>query len=312
MRRFKKILFLADGSKGEKAALRRAADLAINNKARLTLFDVVDVEDYGTLDTRTATKLKALDKSHIQERRKELVKLSNATVSKHPGLRITVDVQVGDLARSAIRAVLVKRHDLIIKAPRANGGKLKNLFGGSDQKLIRKCPCPVWIVKPIRRKRFRRILAAVDLHANDAGAKSLAKQVMSLSTSLAKDERSDLHVVHAWEFKNAAKLRARGVGSDIVAGLTRDIKAAHESEINKLVGHYRYDKKTVHVIKGRAGDVIPTFVEEFDIDLIVIGTVGRGGVPGLLIGNTAENVLNAVDCSVLMLKPEGFETPIQL
>jgi len=46
--------------------------------------------------------------------------------------------------------------------------------------------------------------------------------------------------------------------------------------------------------------------------LVVIGTVGRSGVPGLLIGNTAEKVLSTVDCSVLTLKPEGFETPIEV
>ena len=65
-------------------------------------------------------------------------------------------------------------------------------------------------------------------------------------------------------------------------------------------------------VKGRAGDIIPDLAESLEVDLVVIGTVGRGGVPGLLIGNTAETILNAVDCSVLTLKPEGFETPIQV
>jgi nucleotide-binding universal stress UspA family protein len=89
------------------------------------------------------------------------------------------------------------------------------------------------------------------------------------------------------------------------------MQEAHRSELNGLVKRYPYDKTTVHLVKGKAGDVIPAFVEKRGIDLVVIGTVGRSGIPGLLIGNTAEEILNAVDCSVLTLKPEGFETPIQ-
>jgi nucleotide-binding universal stress UspA family protein len=48
------------------------------------------------------------------------------------------------------------------------------------------------------------------------------------------------------------------------------------------------------------------------IDLLVMGTVCRTGIAGFLIGNTAEEVLNQVDCSVLTVKPEGFETPVTL
>jgi len=43
-----------------------------------------------------------------------------------------------------------------------------------------------------------------------------------------------------------------------------------------------------------------------------MGTVCRTGIAGFLIGNTAENVLNDVDCSVLTVKPEGFASPKRL
>lgn len=46
-------------------------------------------------------------------------------------------------------------------------------------------------------------------------------------------------------------------------------------------------------------------------DLIVIGTVGRSGIQGLLLGNTAEKVLDTCDCSIFTVKPDGFVSPIQ-
>jgi nucleotide-binding universal stress UspA family protein len=48
------------------------------------------------------------------------------------------------------------------------------------------------------------------------------------------------------------------------------------------------------------------------VDVLVMGTVARGGIPGMLIGNTAERVLRKLPCSVLTVKPDGFESPVRL
>ena len=53
-------------------------------------------------------------------------------------------------------------------------------------------------------------------------------------------------------------------------------------------------------------------VEQFETDLLVMGTVCRGGVPGFLIGNTAETVLPKSHCSLLVVKPADFISPISL
>ncbi|MDZ7686912.1 MAG: universal stress protein [Gammaproteobacteria bacterium] len=51
-------------------------------------------------------------------------------------------------------------------------------------------------------------------------------------------------------------------------------------------------------------------VDDKGVDLLVMGTLSRSGIPGMLIGNTAERVLNDVDCSVLTLKPKGFKAQL--
>jgi nucleotide-binding universal stress UspA family protein len=66
------------------------------------------------------------------------------------------------------------------------------------------------------------------------------------------------------------------------------------------------------MLKGEAGALIPELAEKMEVDLIVMGTVGRGGIAGLLIGNTAEEILQQVDCSVLAVKPDGFVSPVRL
>lgn len=310
MQRFKNILFLADASQGEEAALGRAADLAVANKAKLVLFDAVDVDEHDSSDREVSSALAELHEAHLETRRKELEQLGEATRSTRPGLSVAVDTQQGNIARSAIRKVVSDGHDLVIKAPEG-GGRLNMLFGSIDQKLMRKCPCPVWIIKPSGRTSFQRILAAVDLNPNEPAAELLARKILELSTSLARDDESELHVVHAWRLAAEAKLRGGSINIRTVEKVLSDMEAAHKSGIDALVEKFPYERMKVHVLKGDAGDVIAQFAEDCDIDLLVIGTVGRTGIPGLFIGNTAEKVLSRVDCSVLTVKPEGFETPIQ-
>ena len=77
----------------------------------------------------------------------------------------------------------------------------------------------------------------------------------------------------------------------------------------------RFDLKKVphkiHLLKGQPGHVITDFANKKRTDLVVLGTVSRVGISGLLIGNTAERVLSNIDASVLTVKPEGFRTPVR-
>jgi nucleotide-binding universal stress UspA family protein len=68
----------------------------------------------------------------------------------------------------------------------------------------------------------------------------------------------------------------------------------------------------VHLIKGEAASSIRILSESLQVDLIVVGTVGRSGLPGFIIGNTAEEVLQTTSASVLATKPKGFVSPIEV
>ena len=67
-----------------------------------------------------------------------------------------------------------------------------------------------------------------------------------------------------------------------------------------------------HLVKGWARKEIPALVGRLEADLVVMGTVARTGIPGFIMGNTAETILNQIDCSVLAIKPPGFATPVTL
>ena len=99
-----------------------------------------------------------------------------------------------------------------------------------------------------------------------------------------------------------------------IDSLVREAEATHSTRLNNLLQKYDLQdlNHRVHLLKGEAGRVIPELVEKKRADLIVMGTLSRTGVAGFLIGNTAEKILNKVDCAVLAVKPDEFVTPVKL
>ena len=61
-----------------------------------------------------------------------------------------------------------------------------------------------------------------------------------------------------------------------------------------------------HLLTGNPVTVIPRQARELGAQIVVMGAVSRSGLMRVLIGNTAERVLEALPCDVLVVKPDGF------
>jgi hypothetical protein len=91
----------------------------------------------------------------------------------------------------------------VIEIPEARDWR-DRLFGSDDMHLLRKCPFPVWLIKPQAPKSYRRDLAAVDVddahpQAELGSRRALNLQILEIASSLALSGFGELHVVHAWD-----------------------------------------------------------------------------------------------------------------
>ena len=292
--------------------LERASMLAEHHHAALTVIDVLKELPTEMLRAVTTVSPDELQEISVQERRRELEQLVAPVVAE--GVQIHTKVLIGTPFLEIIREVLRNRHDLVMKV--AEGGRRTLLFGSTDMHLLRKCPCPVWIGKSGRKAHHARILAAVDPDPSDERRNALNTRVMALAIALARVDHAELHVAHAWDVVGEQFLRGlRSPLSDAeVDRLVSKTHSDHSLGLDRLIR--RYDtgdlKPKKHLLRGEAGELIPKLVNEQQIDMVVMGTVARTGIPGLIIGNTAEKVLDQVNCSVLAIKPEGFLTPVTL
>ena len=311
MKRFKNILYHADGELADSESLDRAVDLARRNDAMLTVMDVVAESDLA-VDVEKHLDIK-LNQLLRQRRLEELERLIQPHMNSGPP--IYTQIGSGTPFIELIRAVQRNGYDLLMKAPHPPEGLTKRFFYGSfDLHLLRKCPCPVWIDRPESAHPYRKILAAVD--ATDLSCRQLNRLIMDLASSLAERESAQLHVVHAWQMPGESMLRsgrARISASDLQK-LLADTEQSHRQHFNDLLQDYDLssDSPGVWLIKEKAPKAITSLSDELNTDLIVMGTVGRTGLPGLIIGNTAEDVLQTTQSSVLAVKPAGFVSPVSL
>jgi nucleotide-binding universal stress UspA family protein len=309
MQRFKKILVVATGAKNDATAIKRAVGLAKSNAARITVLDVIPSlsgDSKKLFKIAPPDKLEELLKG---QRTGELEKLA-ASIDL-TGIDLDIKVLVGTDFVEVIREVLREGHDLVVKAAEGRGGQKERLFGSTDLHLMRECPGAVWIVKAAKSRKHPRILAAVDPDPSDEDKNRLNGTIMELGKSLSEQQGSELHVVHTWVLYSEPLLRLL-IGD--VDKLARDTRKTHRKWLDALLDSHSipHRRRCVHLIRGESKDVIPELAMKQKVDLIVMGTAARSGLPQFLIGNTAEDVLNRVDCSVLTVKQEGFISPITL
>ena len=314
MKRFKRILFVNDDETSIKKALDRAVQLAKTNKALLTVVEVLE-ELPSAMKMGTALKdLGVIQTQIYDESKKKLEELIEPI--KKEGVNVSVTILWGTPWLEIIREVLRNHHDLVMVTPRKKTKLKEMLFGSRTMHLMRKCPCPVWAIKPTRKRQYTRIVAAVDAGPEEDAEALLNKKIMELAISLAQfEDKSELHIINCVKQFFQKRIRGRTILNQEEADyLNREAKKVHGQWLANLTerSDLKRTEHKIHLLVGEPDELIPEFVNKNTIDTAVMGTVSRTGLSGFFIGNTAEKVLQKLDRSVLAVKPEGFTTPITL
>lgn len=310
MRRFQNILYVTRGTADETDALKQALSLARNNATPLQVVAVCPL---------LPKKLRAYQagfEASLADRIRTSIAGARAELNIAPDeVRAMVTVECGDMpAVRMVRRALRDAHDLLIK--QAEPTESRAGFRSFDMQLLRLCPCPLWLSRPISRHREAiRIGVAVDPHSAEPTGRDLALRLLQLSRSLADTCSGELNIVSCWDSELEADLRyspwLKVPEEEIVAAVLaaeRDHRMDLEGLIHEsgIAGQVR-----VHHTRGKPEQTIPQLVDGLQLDILVMGTVARTGIPGFVIGNTAENTLREIRCSLLAVKPNGFVSPVR-
>ena len=194
--------------------------------------------------------------------------------------------------------------DLVIKQHFADNPLKKALLTPADWKLLRHCPCPVLMVKTERSWKGGAVLAAVDVGNPDGEHTALHYSIVSRGFEFAEMAGGELHVItaHPSPMLSAA---------DPVYQIPNHVEARYREQCLRFQTEFDIDDAHLHIAEGPADVLIPFTAHHLQAVLTVIGSVGRTGISGALIGNTAEVVLDSLQSDVLVLRSEEIKAHLE-
>ena len=301
MHSFARIIVDLDAAAAAHPAFDRAADLARSCGARLKLVDIVTVPEAargylpgGAEDLVVNTRL-----SRLQQ-----------LAASAPDIQASVEVLKGRPAQALIAEVESGGYDLVIRSHARDLAAAPRLLGSVDMQLFRHCPATVWAVGPQALTPPRAIVAAVHADRMNPAEESLNVRIIDTAHLMARAAGGQLTILQAWHPFAEDMLRTRYSPADFEAYVSAAEETAREDlgalleKCAEAAGEAR-----IELLRGPAEDVVPAYTVAHGVDLVVMGTIARSGLSGLIMGNTAERLLQRLPCSVMAVKPEGFRPP---
>jgi universal stress protein E len=294
-------------------ALMKAAQLARSLGAKLELFHALDWPLYaspylyngghGLLDLKakledTVTqRLTALARSIRSRPRQPPLHVSIAAAWDAPGYE------------AVIRRARSIKADLIVAEPH-RGHRLLPMLHFNDWELLRRSPIPVLLVK--RRGLYARpvVLAAVDpMHRQDRTAR-LDRAILDNGETLAQALHGQLHSVHAYVLVPARMGAVDALDVETATALNHKIAVSAQRRFSWLLRDYSVPERCRHLLARPAADAIEQTARKTHSAIVTLGVVARSGWRQLLIGRTAERLLDRLPCDLLVVKPPNFRIAI--
>lgn len=309
MAKYQNILVAVDPQQDDQPALRRAVYLNQRLGGRITAF--LPIYDFSyEMTTLLSPDERTTMRKGVVSQRTEWIR-EQAQYYLDAGVEIDIKVIWHNRPYEAIiQEVLNGRYDLVLKMAHQHDRLQAVVFTPTDWNLLRKCPCPVWMVKDQPWPEGGRAVVAVNLASEEPHHDPLNTKLVKETLELAEMvNHTEVHRVGAYPI---TPINIAIELPDFDPSVYNDaIRGQHLLAMKALRQKFSIDEKFTHVDKGLPEEVIPSLAEHLDAGVVVLGTIGRTGLSAAFLGNTAEQVIDHLRCDLLVIKPDGFTSPIE-
>ena len=234
----------------------------------------------------------ALDDAPIRASAKALLEEATAAVADSE-VEVTSSLEVGDAA--GVLVELSRDAGLAVVGTRGRGGFADRLLGTVSSALPAHAHCPT-VVVPVREGRD--VLSPIRSIAVGVDGSQGSAQALERAIAEAQLWDAELTAVAAAPLASGAgvlavlppPLERESVLADFATGLDLEVDTV-------LAGRDVQVKR--EVVEGTGAEVLSAFSER--VDLLVVGTRGRGGFAGLLLGSTSQTLLYHTRCPLLVV-----------
>ncbi|WP_100657300.1 universal stress protein UspE [Alteromonas flava] len=307
MQDYQHLFVVVDPELESQIALARAVELATKTGAKITAFLCIYDLSYELTTMLSLDERDAMRRAVLADREEWLQSL----ISEYVPSGVTAHASVvwdKSLYESVIRTAIEVKADLVLKAASSHDDFAALIFTPTDWHILRKCPTPVLMVKQHAWPVNGNVLASINVGTEDEVHAKLNQQVVECAKACTNTLDATLHLVNA--FPGTIVNLAIEMPEFDPHGYNENVKRHHQNEMHKFASTNDIPIAQCHVIQGLPEVAVPKQAASLDAELVVIGTVGRAGLSAALIGNTAEQVIDRLNCDVLAIKPLGFNSPV--
>ena len=281
-----KILCPVDFFPASDAAVSYAVGLGANYGATIHLLHVITPILPNEYAIDTVEIMKSMEKSTAEEMKKLVARVKEAGVS------IYTEIRTGDVYDQIKQAIEVVQPELVVMGTHGRRGVERWFMGSTTEKLMRHSPVPLLTISASGEKvavpQFRRILVTTDFSDGTPDA-------LAYAFSAAQENESEitlLHVVHDVSADMSSKYR-----DSLIAGIRKQLDDVVPAEAKN------WCEIVTRVETGVPYRIILKTLEDEKIDLLVMNIHGKGMLDRALLGSTAERVVRAASCPVMLIPP---------
>ncbi|WED23194.1 universal stress protein UspE [Vibrio sp. JC009] len=306
---YSKILVVADVNNETQSALSRAMQLAQKSttKSHITFFLSIYDFSYEMTSMLSSEERDAMRKGVIHQRESWMREVAEPYVDDSVDFDVKV-VWHNRPYEAIITEVFSGEHDVLIKGTRKHDVLESVIFTPTDWHLLRKCPCPVLLVKNHEWPENGNIIAAVHVGSENPTHLELNDCIVEQLKSLCNRLDANPCLVNTYPV-TPANITIELPEFD-PASYTDAVRGHHLKSMKALRHKHGYSEEQTKVEQGLPEDIIPEIATELDAGLVILGTTGRTGLSAVFIGNTAEHVIDKINCDILALKPKGYISPL--
>ncbi|WP_445946725.1 universal stress protein [Shewanella sp.] len=213
---------------------------------------------------------------------------------------LTIDVEVvwhKQLHDWVIKECRANKYDLIVKTGHRSE---TSFYTPTDWMLFRDSPIPVYVVEPQKHKCEKVVLVALDALAKSTEKQVLNSQLLESAFRLAVQTDAKLHCAYVIKIPTLLK------DLDLVdpKTYTNKIKVRAQANMDTLLADYDITKECVHILEGEPWGVLANLSKKLHSQCLVVGSMGRKGIMGKLVGNTAEKIIHVAHTDLLVIGPD--------
>ena len=246
-------------------------------------------------------RLKELEEMRVADAREVLIHLTAAMRGEIVEYVPVVEGMGDGVSRARLLEKPLSAHDRLEAV----------IFTPTDWHLLRKCPSPVWMVKDQPWPEGGKALVAVNLASEEPYHNALNEKLVKETIELAEQvNHTEVHLVGAYP---VTPINIAIELPEFDPSVYNDaIRGQHLLAMKALRQKFGINENMTHVEKGLPEEVIPDLAEHLQAGIVVLGTVGRTGISAAFLGNTAEQVIDHLRCDLLVIKPDQYQTPVEL